>query len=69
MEFWLTLTAFTVDIYNVISVFFHLVPLYCKTWLLAGLVIVTSVVKPDNAVVPETVIVLIVSLNVAPDRV
>ena len=43
--------------------------LYCNTLLLAGLDIVTSVVKPDNAVVPDTVIVLVVSLNVAPDRI
>ena len=50
-------------------VFIHFVPLYCKTWLLAGLDIVTSVVNPDNAVVPDTVIVLVVSLIVAPDRV
>ena len=43
--------------------------LYCNTLLLAGLDIVTSVVKPESAVVPDPVIVLVVSLNVAPDRV
>ena len=40
--------------------------LYCNT-LLAGLDIVTSVVKPESAVVLDTVIVLVVSLNIAPD--
>ena len=50
-------------------VFIHFEPLYCKTWLFAGLDIGTSVVKPDNAVVPDTVIVLVVSLNITPDRV
>ena len=52
---------------NVVFILF--VPMYCKTWVLAGLVIATSVIKPESAVVPETVIVIVVSLNVAPDRV
>ena len=47
------------------AVFIHFVPLYCKTWLFVGLDIVPSVVNPDNAVVPDTLIVLVVSLNVA----
>ena len=47
----------------------HFVPLYANIWLVLGKEIVTSVVKPDNAVVPDTVIGLVVSLNVAPDRV
>ena len=46
----------------------HFEPLYCNTLLLSGLDKVTSVVNPDNAVVPDTVIVLVVSLNVAPNR-
>ena len=49
--------------------FTHLVPLYFKTWPDEADVIITSVVRPDSDVVPENVIVLFVSLNVAPDNV
>ena len=55
------------DEFNVELIHLDNVELYCNTLILAGLDIVTSVVNPDNAVVPDTVIVLIVSLNVAPD--
>ena len=57
------------DEFNVELTHFDKVELYCNTWLLAGLDIVTSVINPESAVVPDTVIVLVVSLNVAPDRV
>ena len=55
--------------FNVVFIHFDKDELYCNTLLLAGLDIFTSVVNPDNEVVPDTVIVLVVSLNITPDRV